>query len=53
MKPVGVKGLKAFDMEIAYTSTGKQLLDEVQAKVPSVPVSLICLGKNVDPLTTL
>jgi len=41
MKPVGVKGIKAFDFQVPASYTGKQLVDEIQAKVPLIPITLI------------
>ena len=49
MKPVGVKGLKAFDLDVDASIQGCDLIMMVQSKCPDQPITLICLGKNIDP----
>jgi hypothetical protein len=52
LKPVGIKGLKPFELDCPASATGQSVIDLVQARA-DVPVSLICLGKTIDPALSL
>ena len=53
IKPVGIKQLTAFTLEMPPSAAGQELVDAVQSKVIGVHLKLLCMGKTIDPHRSL